>query len=143
MEPSNDAAEITAPKERRVLGVPFTGGGDPRRANGRPKGARNRLGEDFLKAMAEDFEEHGKVAIAKVREDRPQDYLKVIASILPKIVSVKTDELEDQTDDELRAAYAREVRKLIAFGVAVGVEIGTDADREAAALPAGSVQALQ
>lgn len=103
---------------------------------GRPKGSRNRLGEDFLKAMADDFEVHGAAAIQNVRETRPQDYLKVVASILPKIISVKSDELENQTDDELRAAYAREVRKLIAFGVAVGIEVAPQLNGPAGPEPA-------
>jgi hypothetical protein len=30
---------------------------------------------------------HGITAIAKVRETRPQDYLKVVASILPKEIT--------------------------------------------------------
>lgn len=51
---------------------------------GRPKGARSKLGEQFIKAMLEDFEENGVVAIAEVRETKPDQYLKVIASILPK-----------------------------------------------------------
>lgn len=114
--------------------------GNPR---GRPKGARNRLGEDFLKAMAEDFEEHGAEAIQQVRRDRPQDYLKVIASILPKIISVKTDDLESLSDDELRLAYAREARKLIALGIAVGAEIAPgDAESDGAA-QAPVLQAIQ
>jgi len=55
---------------------------------GRPKGARNKLGEDFIQSMYEDFTEHGKVAIQTVREDRPQDYIKVIASLLPKDINL-------------------------------------------------------
>ena len=51
---------------------------------GRPKGSRNKLGEDFLSALQQDFSEHGVAAITKVREDRPHEYLKVVASILPK-----------------------------------------------------------
>jgi hypothetical protein len=56
--------------------------------SGRPKGARNKLGEDFLKALQEDFAKHGVEAIATVREEKPDQYLKVIASILPKEIDV-------------------------------------------------------
>lgn len=55
---------------------------------GRPKGARNKLGEDFLKALQADFEQHGVEAIAEVRENKPDQYLKVIASILPKEIDL-------------------------------------------------------
>jgi Family of unknown function (DUF5681) len=34
---------------------------------GRPKGARNKLSEDFLNAFAQDFEQHGAAVIEKVR----------------------------------------------------------------------------
>jgi hypothetical protein len=51
---------------------------------GRPKGARSKLGEAFLTEMLADFEQHGAEAIVKVRDEKPDQYLKVVASILPK-----------------------------------------------------------
>ena len=51
---------------------------------GRPKGARHKLSENFVKALAADFEQHGSAAIVSVREEKPDQYLKVIASIIPK-----------------------------------------------------------
>lgn len=51
---------------------------------GRPKGSRNKLGEAFLLAMYEDFQEHGVTVIETVRTEKPDQYLKVVASILPK-----------------------------------------------------------
>lgn len=68
---------------------------------GRPKGARNKLGEAFLEAMHEDFEAHGVEAIVKVREEKPDQYLKVIASILPKDLNVNINQMDDLTDDQL------------------------------------------
>jgi hypothetical protein len=41
---------------------------------GRPKGSRNKLSEIFLKALADDFEAHGKGVVEKVRAERPHDY---------------------------------------------------------------------
>lgn len=73
---------------------------------GRPKGSRNKLGEDFLSALQADFSEHGATTIAEVRERRPHEYLKVVASILPKEMHVKTDAFEEMTDDELAAGIA-------------------------------------
>src|SRR5690242_20391651 len=55
---------------------------------GRPKGSRNKLGEDFLAALAEDFEQHGQAVIQKVREQKPEVYLRVIADLLPEDVKV-------------------------------------------------------
>jgi hypothetical protein len=71
--------------------------------NGRPKGSRNALGEAFLEAMHEDFKAHGVEAIQKVRDEKPDQYLKVIASILPKDLNVNINNMDDLSDDELRA----------------------------------------
>jgi hypothetical protein len=69
---------------------------------GRPKGARNLLGEAFIEALHTDFEEHGIKAIETVRTEKPDQYLKVIASILPKDLNVNVNNLGDMSDDELR-----------------------------------------
>lgn len=68
---------------------------------GRPKGARNILNEEFIKALQESFREGGLEAIQKVRDNRPQDYLKVLASILPKQVDVTIDPIEQLTEEDL------------------------------------------
>lgn len=66
---------------------------------GRPKGSRNKLGEDFIAALHDDFQEHGVKAIATVRTEKPDAYLKVIASLLPKELKVTTE--SDLTDEQL------------------------------------------
>lgn len=55
---------------------------------GRPKGVRNKLGEAFVKALHEDFDKHGIAAVERVRSEKPDQYLKVIASLLPKEIDV-------------------------------------------------------
>lgn len=61
---------------------------------GRPKGGRNRLSEALLSMLAKDFEEHGAQAIQTVREEHPDTYLRVAASLVPKelVVADKTHE---------------------------------------------------
>ncbi len=51
---------------------------------GRPKGSKNKLSEEFVHRLAADFERFGKWPIARVRNNDPAAYLRVIASILPK-----------------------------------------------------------
>lgn len=69
---------------------------------GRPIGSRNKLGEAFLSALNADFEVHGEAAIEAVRSDKPDQYLKIIASILPREMTLTVnDPLEEMTDDEL------------------------------------------
>lgn len=74
--------------------------GNPR---GRPKGSRNALGEDFLRALQQDFALHGASTIEKVREERPHEYLKLVAGILPKELNVNKNPVEDLTDEDLQA----------------------------------------
>lgn len=80
---------------------------------GRPKGARNKLGEAFLEAMHTDFETHGADVIERVRKERPDQYLKVVASILPKDLNVNINNLDNLTDEQL----TQRIREL---GVALG-----------------------
>lgn len=68
---------------------------------GRPKGSRNKLGEAFLSDMLADWEKHGPTAIEKVRTEKPDQYLKVVASILPRDLNVNINPLEEATDAEL------------------------------------------
>jgi len=80
---------------------------------GRPKGARHKLSENFVVALANDFEKNGIEAIATVRVERPHEYLKVIASLMPKHVEVKDVALDELERDELAALVdaVREARR--------------------------------
>lgn len=62
--------------------------------------------EHFVAAVQADFVEHGAAVIEKVRLEKPDQYLKVIASILPKELTVNTNAIGDMSDDELEATLA-------------------------------------
>ncbi|MFN3169283.1 MAG: hypothetical protein ACE37E_01165 [Hyphomicrobiales bacterium] len=68
---------------------------------GRPKGSRNKLGEAFMADLYADWEEHGAATIETVRTEKPDQYLKVVASILPKDLNVNVNHFDDMADDEL------------------------------------------
>jgi hypothetical protein len=69
---------------------------------GRPKGAKNRLTNDFLTALASDFSEHGIDVIKVVRVEEPATYLKVIASLMPRELDINaTTQLQEIPDDVL------------------------------------------
>ena len=91
---------------------------------GRPKGSRNKLTEEFLTAMAEDFMVHGKVAIAKARADKPTEYLKIIAHIIPSHAEIKINDYEELSDERLRQALTAAISDLNAFGIGLGLEDG-------------------
>lgn len=67
---------------KRVIGTPFAAGNP-----GRPKGARNKLGEVFVKALLEDFETNGIATLIAARLDDPMGYIKTVAGLLPKQIT--------------------------------------------------------
>ena len=83
------SATVGTEKKLRNL-VPFKPGqsGNPK---GRPKGARNRLGTQFLEALEADFNEFGPRAIALVREKKPEVYMRVVADLLPKEANINIE----------------------------------------------------
>lgn len=74
---------------------------------GRPKGARNRISESFLQELAAHFEASGKAAIDTVFRERPHDYLKIIATLIPKQLEnedvIGCNDVREMTDAELEA----------------------------------------
>jgi hypothetical protein len=68
---------------------------------GKPKGSRNKLSEAFITDMQADWEQHGAATITKVRGDKPDVYLRVVASILPRDLNVNLNPLEEADDAEL------------------------------------------
>ena len=91
-------SDVIAPAKDGATGrfLPGNNGG-----TGRPKGSRNKLGELFVQAMHEDFMANGTETIKKVREESPEQYLKVIASILPKQIELDGTALGQFTDEQL------------------------------------------
>jgi len=92
---------------------------------GRPKGARNKLGEQFLAALTADFEQHGPAAIEAVRRIDPTGYLRIITALVGRDATKLSLSVQNQcrvmvikdfgTDEEwaakLREQQARLVRE--------------------------------
>ena len=76
--------------------------GEVRNPAGRPKGARHKLGTAFLEAMLSDFTKHGEQVIENVRAEKPDQYLKVVASILPKEIELGEDTIGSIADTILQ-----------------------------------------
>lgn len=73
---------------RKARGRPFKPGNNANPA-GRPKGSRNKIAESFIHAMSQDFEVHGELVIARVREEMPAAYLKLAADLVPKDINIE------------------------------------------------------
>jgi hypothetical protein len=82
----------SAPQKHRGLREPWKQGesGNPA---GRPKGSRNKLGEEFITEVYSDWCKHGAAALKKVRETRPDVYVKVVASLLPREIEARVSDL--------------------------------------------------
>lgn len=111
--------------------IPFKKG-----EKGRPGATRNRLQGDFLRRLADDFERFGIYAIARVRRDDPAAYVRAIASLMPKEVTVTTDAIDELSDDQLDAAIAAVRAVLAAQGD------GKPAGEAAVAEPASALSAV-
>ena len=130
-----DNGGVSAPTvHRNTAGLkPAWAPGQSGNPNGRPKGSRNKLAEDFVAALYEDFtkavEEGGKsqgmAAVAHVRENDPSTYVRVIAGLMPRDVTLKVDPWDELGDAELRDALDA-VRALRAgpVGAALGTHSG-------------------
>src|SRR6188472_4106401 len=95
--------EITKLQQRPAhLWKPGTSGNP----GGRPKGSRNKLSDDFVAALYDDFQDHGSAAIAACRAEKPDVYVRVIAGLLPKDVNLNHRNLDDLSDEQLMRKLA-------------------------------------
>jgi len=77
------------------------------KTGGRTKGAKNRLSHAFLTALAEDFEQHGIEALKIARIEKPVEYIKVVAGLMPKEFEIMDSRLADLSDEELDEFIAK------------------------------------
>jgi hypothetical protein len=58
---------------------------------GRPRGSRDTITEAFLRDLAKDWRHHGPEALAQARLERPAEYVRVVANLLPKEAKLEID----------------------------------------------------
>lgn len=74
---------------------------------GRPRGSRNKLADEFITDLLNDWQQNGKQAIVDMREESPTNYCKVVAAVIPKEVNHTVEDYDQYSDDELAAEFAR------------------------------------
>lgn len=119
LEPDNTRRKRTLPECMRVtMWTP----GKSANPNGRPKGSRNKLSERFVRALLEDFDQYGDIAIADCRAEDPARYCAIIASIIPK--DFEEDDKESTIEKLLeRFTTVEELQQFIAGIGAIGAKI--------------------
>ncbi|WP_217577585.1 hypothetical protein [Mesorhizobium sp. GbtcB19] len=101
-------AEASRPTRRKPAGAKRAGPSSETAArSARPKRARKTLVDDFAAALRADFRAHGAGVIAAVRAEKPDQYLKVVLTLLPKDFSENLDanqnSPEQLSDEEIRS----------------------------------------
>ena len=73
---------------------------------GRPKGSRNKLAETFWADFYQAWQANGIDAIGRMIAEKPGDFVRVVATQMPKELAVTQNPLSDMSDDELEDAIA-------------------------------------
>src|SRR5262245_54157865 len=99
---------------------------------GRRRGARHRISTALLEAIARDFEEFGEETVRITRVEKPVEYLRIVASLLPKELEITVGPLQEISDQELELLIedARKQHRLIDVTRNVGSREEETADRE-------------
>ena len=75
------------------------------KSKGRPRGARNKLTNKYIKDLHEIYLEGGKDKLRETLQDRSEGFIKLVAALVPKDVDVKhsgdvTINIVDYKDDD-------------------------------------------
>jgi hypothetical protein len=89
-------------KEMETRSEPGRNSGAATKASPRALAARTKLGTAFLEALQRHFAEHGESAIAKVFEQNPYQYLRIIAALMPKVLPRENGDLDEMNNEQIR-----------------------------------------
>ncbi len=71
------------------------------------KPMRDERGEKFVADLFADWEAHGRGILETLRTEKPADYVRIAAAVLPKEKPPKPEPLDELTDAELFERIAR------------------------------------
>ena len=83
-----------------------------KKGKGRPKGARNKLTQAYIKLLRDVFDDKGQRALDSIVETRPEVFLKLVSQLVPKDFDVKhsgdvTIQIVDYADIDKQADSER------------------------------------
>src|SRR5262245_3308107 len=107
--PKADAADSdsTVRKHRQRGLIPWKPGqsGNPK---GRPKGSRNKLSEEFFRDLCDAWQAFGKSALETMAMLYPVEFVRLVASLIPKEPEATTPPVMGRLSDaQLNAIIAR------------------------------------
>ena len=88
--------------------------------------------------MLAEWEEHGRSAVTTFRTERPHDFVKLMAGLVPRQFNMKVNELEHLSDEQLTA----QLRAVLGELAADGMELGPGDKTTAGPQPPGAVPPL-
>jgi hypothetical protein len=102
------------------------------KTGGRAQGVRNKLGTAFLEALSKHFNEVGHKAIEIVFQERPVEYVKIIAATLPREFEITTNSVLAELPDEELELVIQYVTRLVGGGLADRLEASEEREDETA-----------
>ena len=74
---------------------------------GRPKGSRNKLTTEFFNDLCEAWSAFGKPALMTAAWTHPVEFVRVVASLIPRELEATATVTERMSDEQLDATIAR------------------------------------
>src|SRR5262245_29302638 len=74
---------------------------------GRPQGSRNRLSEDFFRDLCDAWTAFGKPALMTAAWTHPVDFVRVVASLMPRELETAIPVTKRMSNAQLEAIIAR------------------------------------
>ena len=103
------------------FGKPFVKGQPKVPGSGRVKGVKNRLSHKFLEDLAAQWEISGQAALKIMSVEDPSNFVRVVASVMPKELEITETHLMEIPDHELDAFIEFARRRLAERALGIGV----------------------